>query len=72
MADAKQRFAYHYHIVTEQQVEMLQNRTRQAVFNRNDRGIDGSLRQSIEHIGGERAGNYDCIGNQLKGRFVAE
>ena len=70
--DAEKRLAFHLHIVGQKQVEVLQNRPREAVLDRNSGRIDFSRPQRGKHLGGKRAGNNFSFRSQPLRRFVAE
>jgi hypothetical protein len=70
--DAQPRLPFHSQIVRQQQVEMLQDRARQAVFDGDDRGLGGSIGHGFEDVGGKRTGNDHRLGDQFHRCFVAE
>jgi hypothetical protein len=70
--DAQPRLPLHPQIVCQQQVEVLQNRAGQTIFDGNDRSLGGSIGHGFEDVGGERTGNDHRIGNQFHRCFVAE
>ncbi len=45
--DAQLRFAHHRYVMLQKKVKVLQNRSSQAVLNRNDRAVDRSIRQRM-------------------------
>ena len=51
VSDAKERFANDFDVMLEQEVEMLEDRARETVFDWNDGGIDCFLDQLFEDIG---------------------
>ena len=49
--NAQETLAYDLHIVSEQQVKVLQDRAGQAVLNGDDSGIDGSVDERGKDVG---------------------
>jgi hypothetical protein len=70
--DPQPHLALHLHVVGQQQVEVLQHRAGQAVFDGNDRGVDFFRGQRRKHVRRKRARNKNGVGDQLHRGLMAE
>jgi len=72
VANAEERFADDFYVVLEKQIEVLEHRTGEAVFDGNNGSVDGFLNQFLENVGRESAGYDHGICCETQSGFVAE